>query len=465
MNKIAAKEVAIAFMSVVIVLVVFASSVLYNSIEGPLVAACLILLALVNKDILTHAKDVKIIFFINFLFACSVLSTGLNFYTRQQVSMTEAFSDASSIILTSVIGVIVYAAFRNIIVRRYLRHLILLFAIVLFLYCYYAEEIVGDPYGRVWDIQGRFVIDVGLLFCLLSLCMLSNQETSPKSIFFSIFTNSVAFYIVFIAIQSRAMSIALCLAWLIALFTLRHKLISRFSYIIGMVVIVLGIQSYSNFSEVDMKKFKVFSSLMHAVFEREHSCFNDTSSTSKTKQPSETNASNRLSNSVDTIAPVSGISTNKNGQSSVGGVFDNIAVEEIILNSDYSIRARFQMLVVGFEYAKSAWIFGHGNMVEADIMKNQFNSKHPNLHNQYLSLIISGGLVHLLLGCLFLDAPFIYNNKKDSAINFRNTLPLVAFVFCFLSFESLLQLSGWRNLLIIYGYIIAGVLHEKSILR
>ena len=67
MNITDVRQFAIMLVSLVIVLVVLASSVFYNSIEGPLVAACLILLLLVNKDILTYAREVKIIFFIHLL--------------------------------------------------------------------------------------------------------------------------------------------------------------------------------------------------------------------------------------------------------------------------------------------------------------------------------------------------------------------------------------------------------------
>ena len=457
MNTLDAKQVAIAFMSVIIVLVVFASSVFYNSIEGPLVAACLILLVLVNKDILTYAREVKLIFFIHLLFAGSVLTTGISFYTRQQVSLTEAISDASSIVIVSFLGLFVYVAFRNVVVRRFLNYLVLLFAAGLLFYC------VSYGEGRVYDIQGRYVLNVGLLLCLFSLYILANNQKTPaKNLFLIIFSSSAALYVAFIAIESRAMSIALCLSWLVALFTFRHKKTFSFVYLISPLAIILGLQSFSNFGEANLQRYTSLLGLIQATSEREESVLHDTSLQQSAGQPAGMNTSDVKANDLSTIVPAQDVSSNTHIQSHDKIVVRDDVIKEIIMTSDSSLGNRYKMLVVGFSYFNTAWFFGHGNMGEADIMKYQFNSSNPHLHNQYLSFLISGGLVHLLIGGLFLAAPFISNNQK---IKYRNILPMITFIFCFLCFESLLQLTGWRNLLIIYSYVIAALFHVKPDLR
>lgn len=460
MNTIDVKQVVIAFMSITVVIVVFASSVFYNSIEGPLVVVCLILLVLVNKDILMFAREVKMILLLHLLFACSVLTTGISFYTRQQVSLAEAISDASSIVMVSILGLIVYVAFRNVVVRRFLNYLILLFAAVLLIYC------AGYAGGRVYDIQGRYVLNVGFLLCLFSLYILiNNQKTSAKTSFLIIFSSSAALYVAFVSIESRAMSIALCLSWLVALFSLRHSITSRFAYLISPVVIILGLQNFTNFNDANLQRYIALLGLIQATSEREESVLNDTYLTQSAGQPAGIKISDIKVKDVSKTAPAQDTSSNMNSEAHAKIVVRDDAIEEIVLKSDYSLGSRYKMLVVGFSYFNTAVVFGHGNMGETDIMKNQFNSKHPHLHNQYLSLLISGGLVHLLLGGLFIAAPFISNNQKDWKTKYQNTLPIITFIYCFLCFESLLQLSGWRNLLIIYSYVIAGVLHVKPVLR
>ena len=457
MQMMNAKQFALTLISLTVVFIVFSSSIFYNSIEGPLVVACFILLVLVNKDILTYAREVKLIFFIHLLFACSVLTTGIRFYTRQQVSLTEAISDASSIVMVSILGLIVYVAFQNMIVRRFLSYLVLLFAAGLLIYC------AGHGEGRVYDTQGRYVLNVGLLLCLLSLYILAdNHKTSPKTLFLIIFSSSAALYVAFIAIQSRAMSIALCLSWLVALFSFRQKNTFSFVYLISPVVIIIGLQSFSTFGEANLQRYTSLLGLIQATSEREESILHDTSLRQSAGQPAGMNTSDVKPNDVSTIVPAPDVSSNMNSQSHEQIVVRDDVIKEIIMTSDNSLGNRYKMLVVGFSYFNTARLFGLGNMGEADIIKYQFNSDHPHLHNQYLSLLISGGLVHLLIGGLFLAAPFISNNQK---IKYRNTLPMISFMFCFLCFESLLQLTGWRNLLIIYSYAIAGLLHVKPDLR
>ena len=460
MQMMNAKQFALTLISLTVVFIVFSSSVFYNSIEGPLAAACLILLVLVSKDILTYAREVKMIFFIHLLFACSVLSTGISLYTRQQVSLTEAISDASSIVMVSFLGLVVYAAFQNSIVRKYLNFLILLFSIALFIYC------LCHHGNRVTDFQNRYVLNVGLLLCILTLSVnIRQQLTTWKEIAFVTSLNSFSLYIVFSATQSRAMTISLGVAWFLIVLTKKTMLINKLSCIIGAIIFSFCIQNLTSFGTQNLHRYAALyaliesqvSPILQVDFKKPiiSKSINDRNSTQITT----------LGDGVD----VSQINSEKQ-TSTVKPNMRRLESEEMIVKdmsekTDRSIGPRYAMLVLGLKSIKEASLIGHGNLAESSLLRDNFRGAHPHVHNQYLSLLLAGGILHLLVGFLFIIAPFHMLHDTTRKTHYREILPLCAFLFCVLFFESLLQLSGWRNLLIIYSYVIAGLLHVKPDLR
>ena len=455
MNTTDAKNVAIAFMSLVIVLVVFASSVFYNSIEGPLVAACLILLVLLNKDILTHAKDVKIIFFINILFACSVLSTGVNFYTRQQVSLAEAFSDSSAIILASALGFFVYIAFRNPIIVRYRLMIVSLFALGLFIYC------ITYPGARVYDYDRRYIIGIGLLFTIISLSLLvTYQPSSWRGLVPFVAFNTINLYILLIAIESRAMTLALGFAWLITLVATPHKKNHKVAFALIPVMFCSAIQFVENYGSASLKRYEALYSLGQYALKSVHT----TNRTQTAIGPSTTDKSEYASEppkSVTIAQELSSTSEEPSAKSTEDQIKDvQQLVRDVARKADGSIGRRFQMLLIGLSGTRDAWFVGNGNLYEKQKIDELMRGRHPHLHNQYLSFLTAGGIFHLVLGLMFICAPLI--NHAQSKARLIQTLPIIAFVFVTFCFTSFLQIRGWQNLYILYSFVLASFLNPMK---
>jgi hypothetical protein len=456
MNTTDAKNVAIAFMSLVIVLVVFASSVFYNSIEGPLVAACLILLVLLNKDILTHAKDVKIIFLINLLFACSVLSTGVNFYTRQQVSLAEAFSDASAIILASVLGFFVYIAFRNPIIVRYRLMIVSLFAFGLFIYC------ITYPGARVWDYDRRYIIGIGLLFTIISLSLLvTYQPSSWRGVVPLVAFNTINLYVLFIAIESRTMTLALGFAWLITLVVTPHKKNHKVVFTLIPVMFCSAIQFVEDYGSASLKRYEALYSLGQHAIQSVHT----TNRTQNATGPSTTDKSEYASGppkSVIIAKELLSTSEEPSAKSSEDQIRDvQQLVRDVARKTDGSIGLRFQMLLIGLSGTRDAWFVGNGNLYEKQKINELMGGHHPHLHNQHLSFLTAGGIFHLVLGLMFICAPLI--NHASSKARVIQTLPIIGFVFVMFCFTSFLQIQGWQNLYIIYSFVLASYLPSMKI--
>ena len=458
MNTIAAKEVAIAFMSVVIVLVVFASSVFYNSIEGPLVAACLILLVLLNKDILTHAKDVKIIFFINLLFACSVLSTGVNFYTRQHVSLAEAFSDASAIILVSVLGFFVYVAFRNPIIVRYRLMIVSLFAFGLLIYC------ITYPGARVYDFDHKYIIGIGLPFTIISLTILVTYHPSSwRGVAPLVGLNTINLYVVFIAIESRAMTLALGSAWLIAVVVTLHKKSHKIALIFIPVIFCFATQFFESYGSASVKRYV---SLYSLALETSRSYFTN-SNDQITKERATAEGAPNPSEPATTVEVAPKVSQ-KSSRSFPVTPSDqtkevDVLVDRVASATDSSIGARFHMLIIGLSGARNALPLGNGNLFEKHLIEEKIGTHHPHLHNQYLSFLTAGGILHLVLGLMFICAPLINNAYSSSKATIIQTIPILGFVLIMFCFTSFLQIKGWQNLYIIYSFVLASYLPSIKI--
>ena len=456
MNTIAPKEVAIAFISFVIVIVVFASSVFYNSFEGPLVAACLILLVLLNKDILTHAKDVKIIFFMNLLFACSVLSTGVNFYTRQQVSLAAAFSDASAIILATVLGFFVYIAFRNPIIVRYRLMIVSLFAFGLFIYC------ITYPGARVYDFDHKYIIGIGF-YSLSYHCHIGNLSIFLMAEWYLVAFNTINLYVVFIAIESRAMTLALGSAWLIAVVVTLHKKSHKIALVFIPVIFCFATQFFESYGSASVKRYV---SLYSLALETSRSYFTN-SNDQITKERATAEGAPDPSEPATTVEVAPKVSQ-KSSRSSPVTPSDqtkqvDVLVDRVASATDGSIGTRFHMLIIGLSGARNVLALGNGNLFEKQLIDEKIGTHHTHLHNQYLSFLTAGGILHLVLGLMFICAPLINNAYSLSKATIIQTIPILSFVLVLFCFTSFLQIKGWQNLYIIYSFVLASYLPSMKI--
>jgi hypothetical protein len=449
---------AITLVSLIIVFVVFSSSVFYNSIEGPFVVACFILLVLFNKDILSYAKDVKMMFFIHVLFACSVLTTGISFYTRQQVSLTGAISDASSIILTSFLGFIVYVAFRNQTIVRYRMIIVSLFAIGLFAYC------VSYPHARVHDFDHRYIIGLGLLFTIISLTILvTYHPTSWPGVAPLVGLNTINLYLLFIAIESRAMTLALGSAWLIAVVVTLHKKSHKIALFFIPVAFCFTIQFFDSYGS---ETFKRYVSLYSLALETSRSNFTN-SSDQITKKRATAESATDPSEPATTLEVAPKVLQKSNTSSAVMPSDQtkqiDVLVDRVASATDGSIGVRFHMLIIGFSAVRNALVFGNGNLFEKQLIDEKIGTHHPHLHNQYLSFLTAGGILHLVLGLAFICAPLINNTCSSSKATIIRTIPILSFVLVTFCFTSFLQIKGWQNLYIIYSFALASYLPSIKI--
>ena len=458
MQMMNAKQFALTLMSLTVIFIVFSSSVFYNSIEGPLAAACLILLVLVNRDILTYAREVKRILFINLLFACSVLSTGVNFYTRQQVSITEAFSDASAIILASVLGFFVYIAFRNPLIVRYRLLIVSLFALGLFTYC------ITYPGARVYDYDHRYIIGIGLLFTIISLSLLvTYQPSSWRGVIPLVALNAINLYILAIAIESRAMTLALGFAWLIAVVVTLHKKSHKIALIFIPVIFCFATQFFESYGSASFKRYV---SLYSLALETSRSYFTN-SNDQITKERATAEGAADPSEPTTTVEVAPKVSQ-KSSRSSPVTPSDqtkqvDVLVDRVASATDSSIGTRFHMLIIGLSGARNVLALGNGNLFEKQLIDEKIGTHHPHLHNQYLSFLTAGGILHLVLGLMFICAPLINNAYSLSKARIIQTIPILSFVLVLFCFTSFLQIKGWQNLYIIYSFVLASYLPSIKI--
>ena len=453
MNTTDARQLLITFVSLIVIIIVFASSVFYNSVEGPLVVACLILLVLVNKDILTFGRDVKIIFFIHLLFALSVLTTGIGFYTRQQVSITEAVSDAFSIIMVSILGLIVYAAFRNQIVMRHRNALIALFAVSILFYC------ATSSGSRVYGYEGRYVLGIGLLLSLISLRTLcSNRIKSWHELLLLTTLNSVTLAVLFLYIESRALTIALCFAWGIGLFTLSTRALYKLILFLTPTLFCILIQFIAEDSLANLNRYDSLAKLFNITI----------LSTNNLNVPNAQNLDNQVNTNSrkQTFDKPLELTTVDNGPNS--GLLDpsrskikfneiDATKKSLSQETDGSLGTRYAMLQLGISEIRNTWLFGKGNSAEAQLIHSVIGNHHPHIHNQYLSYILAGGILHFLLGIAVMFAPFLIIRESFSFRNYISTFPLASFILLMFGTTSFLEIGGWRNLYIIYTYVIVAL--------
>ena len=458
MQMMNAKQFALTLMSLTVVFIVFSSSVFYNSIEGPLAAACLILLVLVNKDILTYAREVKMIFFIHLLFASSVLTTGISFYTRQQVSLTKAISDASSIILASFFGLVVYAAFRNQTIMRYRMIIVSLFAIGISAYC------ISYPGARVHDFDHKYIIGIGLPFTIISLTILVTYHPSSwRGVAPLVGLNTINLYVVFIAIESRAMTLALGSAWLIAVVVTLHKKSHKIALIFIPVIFCFATQFFESYGSASVKRYV---SLYSLALETSRSNFTN-SNDQITKERATAKGAPDPSEPATTVEVAPKVSQ-KSSRSSPVTPSDqtkqvDVLVDRVASATDGSIGTRFHMLIIGLSGARNVLALGKGNLFEKQLIDEKIGTHHPHLHNQYLSFLTAGGILHLVLGLMFICAPLINNAYSLSKATIIQTFPILSFVLVLFCFTSFLQIKGWQNLYIIYSFVLASYLPSMKI--
>jgi len=83
------------------------------------------------------------------------------------------------------------------------------------------------------------------------------------------------------------------------------------------------------------------------------------------------------------------------------------------LSTDASINLRLDMWRASLEAIRQAPIFGHGALSLRPIIQNRFGFEHN--HNQYLAWLVTGGIVFLAMGLLFMLTPVFVSKGMAAA--------------------------------------------------
>jgi len=161
------------FATLAATLTLFASSLFYNRIEAPLAILILIAAILLRRQLFTHFDKVKILLIVHTAYAISLLSNGISFGSREYTSFDVGISSFATVIMVSFTGVLFYLITKLTNVRNYYPAIIFILATILFVYCNLSD-------GRTFDLTGRYVLTVGLLLTMLSLCYLATFNPSDK---------------------------------------------------------------------------------------------------------------------------------------------------------------------------------------------------------------------------------------------------------------------------------------------
>jgi len=144
-------------------------------------------------------------------------------------------------------------------------------------------------------------------------------------------------------------------------------------------------------------------------------------------------------------------------------------IEKFNFCSSWGIRASAWVLT--YEMLKEHWLFGlgYGNYVE--IMKNLIKIKFQNfkcsllplsthLHNQYLTMLINGGILYLILFLWWLYEFFRLPIKDDY---FKKIKLIIGVNFVFLSFVEPVFFQSWSQYLFIFftGILLAQYFYES----
>ena len=129
--------------------------------------------------------------------------------------------------------------------------------------------------------------------------------------------------------------------------------------------------------------------------------------------------------------------------------------------TDSSINTRLSLLTIGIQTAGSNFLFGAGNSAEGAVIKENVGN-YANFHNQFISLIVQGGIFHLIAGICFIFAPLI--------VLFRSTHPSLRpvlvlpsiFWATLLPFTSYFNLTGMAHLHILFSWLLVALVSDSK---
>lgn len=428
----------------VVMLSVISSSLFYNRVEGVVVVALILFVFLAGFKSLKASMDksVKELFLINVMFALSTLLTAFPIFQRDLTSIEDGFEYFFSIVGSSLVGGILYLGFMRYDLSKYLKCILIALGLLLCAYVVWYMNING---GRVNDLSHRNVHNVGFLYSLLAITFLSTYPiNSPRSFITALFVVFTCFFIVFYGIQSRALTLAfgLGLLTLAMRFTLRYKL-RYVGYILFSLITILAI-FFHVMPEGRFQRYLSISSMLSTTF-------NDLSHMDSTMERSGSidDQKQRLSE---------GKQKSLYSAEDLGDLAAAIDQKSAHIQ-DASLFLRYKMLIIGSRYALASVMSGHGNVAEKELVSKYIGEAHPHLHNQYLSYLVSGGILHLIFGLTFSFGALVVAVKNNSQLNITLVAPIFVFLLFLLFVGAHNQLLGFQTLYIYYSFILLGILN------
>lgn len=126
------------------------------------------------------------------------------------------------------------------------------------------------------------------------------------------------------------------------------------------------------------------------------------------------------------------------------------------LTTDNAINERLAMWETSIVAIKDSPVFGHGSLYLQKLIHATYGYEHN--HNQYLTWLVTGGLLQLTLGLLFLAIPWFVSKGLSPADRVLLTAGVSLFWGIAMMFDSFLNLKFYTH----YFCLLCGVLYALS---
>ena len=435
------------FLIVFAILTVFSSSLFYNRIEGILVVTLLSFVFLVGFKFIISGLDRAVIelLCVNICFAFSLLTTALPLFGRELTSFEDGTEYFVSIVGASILGCILYSGFLRFNLGQYLTIILVAWGALVSLYCACYLSAYG---GRVFDLLNRYVLNIGFPYTLFVVSYLSTHHINSKyRLLLTAFLICSSFFIVFYGIQSRALTIALLLS--LSVLSTRYIAgirIRHLAYVLVALVSTTAI-SFQLISDDRIHRYTSIISMLSGSF----SSIASVGDASVSAGSVETQISGLLEKEI----------INSKGEDDLSDLAN--AIDEESENfQDGSLKLRYKMLVLGAKHAWDNVLYGYGNTAEKELLSKYIGQRHPHLHNQYLSYLVAGGIIHLIFGVAFSYGVMFVAFKNFSQLRVAQIAPIFIFTALMLFVESFNQQLGFQNLYIFYSFILLGILKSED---
>lgn len=132
-----------------------------------------------------------------------------------------------------------------------------------------------------------------------------------------------------------------------------------------------------------------------------------------------------------------------------------------VMETDSSIGVRLEMWEVSVQSFLEAPLFGHGSLYLQHLISERFGAVYQHNHNQYLTWLVTGGLLALALGLCFLAMPWFVSTGLPIQDRLIITLSISLLWGVSMLFDSFFGLKFYTH----YYCMLVGVIYALSIDR